>query len=126
MKCVSIMDKTNGVLAVSLADVLDTLGTDAEGLRWRISGVECLGDGADELHRLSDAQAIVDTSALRALAESVYQIIDGIFAGCIDGDAAPKIVVRAVDSSAYDVEAEDERVLAKVRQRYRNIIDMPD
>src|SRR4051794_23990318 len=104
MKGVSILDTENGVLSASLADVLNALGTAADGLRWQIAGVECLGHGADEFHRLSEVRATVDTAELRALANSVHQVIDGVFVGRCEGDAAPRIVVRAVDSSAYDVE----------------------
>lgn len=126
MKGVSILDIVEASETSLLADVLDTLREDIVGFQWRISSVECLGEGADEFHRLSDAQATVDTPQLYALAKSVCQIIDGNFTGYRGDSPAPKIVIRAVDSSAYDVEAEDEHVLATVRQKYPNVVDIPE
>jgi hypothetical protein len=125
MKGVSIFDTMGGILTVSLEGVLDALGELVDGLRWRISNAWCMGENAEEFERLSSARAAVDTTQLQALARSVHQIIDGDFSGSGDGDLAPRIVIRAVDSSCFDVESDDERILERMRRRYVKVTDMP-
>jgi hypothetical protein len=59
------------------------------------------------------------------LAANLIQIIDGEFTGYLKGDESPWITIRAVDSTAFDVESEDETVLARMQQHFKSVVDMP-
>src|SRR6266511_531324 len=120
MRGITITDSApdSGLLAVDLIDVLRVLGSAAVDAEWEISGVESVGGAAAEkLHRLSDARTRVPGHTLLSLATAVAQVIDGVFAGYRDDETRPWIIIRAVDSAAFDVQSDDESVLARVKQR---------
>jgi hypothetical protein len=113
-------------LAADLIDILRLLGSRGMNAEWEISGVECAGGAAaDELHRRGEARDRVPGGTLLKLAAEVTQVIDGVFAGYRSGETHPWVVIRAVDSSAYDVKSDDEAVLARIRQRFPNAAELP-
>ena len=128
MTGVTILDtdpKTN-VLAFDLRDILAVLGADAARSRWSVQDVECLGaDAADALHEASDRHEVLDGARLADLAQRVDQVIEGQFSGRLPDDETDWIVIRAVDSSAYDVLTDRADVLAQLRARFRRVEDLP-
>jgi hypothetical protein len=128
MRGVTITDSTQEgrFLATDLIDILRLLGSQGVNAEWEITGVECVGAGAaDELHRLGEARGRVPGGILLKLAAEVTQVIDGVFAGYRNGATHPWVVIRAVDSTAYDVESDDEAVLARIRQHFPNEAELP-
>ena len=123
MRGVTITDSKNNFLKVDLVDILQLLGSQAENSEWEISDVECVGSAADALHKLSDSKTRVPGHTLLQMAAHLTQVIDGEFIGCGEGEKQPWIIVRAVDSSAYDVQSEDEDVLAQIRCRFKEVTD---
>lgn len=122
---ISDLDEQN-VLTVDLVDVLRLLGEVVLESRWKLRGVEALGGtAASELQQLSDAQSEIDGRTLIKLAADVDQVVDGEFRGFRDGDSRPWIVIRAVDSSAYDVLTEDDRIVERIRGRFRAVSEIP-
>jgi hypothetical protein len=99
------------------------LGQRAYDSEWERSGVECVGNAADKLHELSDARARVPGEALLQIAASVTQVIDGRFVGYQQYRNQPWIIIRAVDSSFYEIEIEDEEVLTQIREHFTNVED---
>ena len=77
------------------------------------------------MHSLSDRQTRVSGQTLLELAANLTQIIDGVFKGYRGSGEQPWITVQAVDSSAYDVESEDEKVLMLMRQHFKQVADIP-
>jgi hypothetical protein len=113
-------------LSTDLIDILRLLGSHGVNAEWEIAGVECVGAAAaDELHRLGEARGRVPGGTLLKLAAEVTQVIDGVFAGYRSGETHPWVVIRAVDSSAYDVESDDEAVLARIRQDFPHAAELP-
>jgi hypothetical protein len=126
MRGITITDSSpdGGMLAVDLIDLLRLLGTTALDTEWEISGGESVGGAAaEELQRLVDAGTRVPGPTLLALAGAVGQVIDGRFAGYRDGEQRPWIIIRAVDSTAYDVQSDDESVLARMKQRFQSVAE---
>jgi hypothetical protein len=124
---VTIFDHTdNGVLSLDLKDILQLLGSQAESSEWEISQVEALdGFGAEALHGLADKKARVPGQELVRLASNVTQIIDGIFRGYQKDEREPWIVIQAVDSSAFDVQSDNNDVIRQIRQQFRSVVDLP-
>ena len=60
------------------------------------------------------------------LAGGLLQVIDGDFEAYRLDETRPWLVVRAIDSSEYAVVTQDERLLARVRERFRDVRDSPD
>jgi hypothetical protein len=113
-------------LAVDLIDILRVLGTAAHNSDWLISNVECVGEAAaEELHRLADASARIPGRTLVALAADVTQVIEGVFAGYRSDEEHPWIVICAVDSTAFDVRSAEADVLECIRQRFRQVAELP-
>jgi diaminopimelate decarboxylase len=125
-QAVTIHDIRDRVLAFDLIDILRLVGPDAESSSWRCRKVECAGDLAEELHRVSDAESPLTGAEMLRLAGGVFQIIDGDFEAYRPGETRPWLVVRAIDSSEYAVITKDERLLARVRERFRDVRDSPD
>src|SRR5947209_2514816 len=128
MRGVTITDSTQDglFLATDLIDILRLLGAQALEAEWEITGVECVGAAAaDELHQLGEAKGKVPGGTLLKLAAEIIQVVDGTFTGYRHGETHPWVVIRAVDSSAYDVESDDEAVLARMRQQFQNVAELP-
>lgn len=127
MQGVTIRDMTHNtdgvpVLSVHLPDILRGLGPLADGLHWRIApGIEANGAAADELDALADSQTTLSTDALIRLGDATLQIIDGTFTGS-SPDGRVVLVIRAVDSSLYDVLSDESAVLACVRRCFPDVL----
>jgi len=124
---VTILDHSDsGVLSLDLKDILLLLGSQAESSEWQISQVEALGGvWAEKLQRLADKGVRLPGKELVRLASTVTQIVDGIFRGYQRDESEPWIVIQAVDSSAFDVQCDDNAVIRQIRQRFRNVEDIP-
>jgi hypothetical protein len=102
-----------------LEELLRILGSRATDASWRVHGVECLGPFADRLHHLSDSGADVQGAELLKIATRITQVIDGDFRSTTGDPSRSWIVLRAVDSSSWDVAAEDDRLLELFRTKFR-------
>src|SRR4051812_33080297 len=107
-QAVTIHDIRDGVLAFDLIDILRLAEPDAGSSGWRCRNVECTGDLAEELHRVSEADLAVSGGEMLRLASGVRQVIDGDFEAYRPNDTRPWLVVRAIDSSEYAVITQDE------------------
>ncbi len=120
MRGITILDR-----GFDLRDILSVLGDDVERSVWTAMGVECLGeDAAAALERASDGGEVLPGSRLRELACDDVQIVDGEFSGRLPDQEAAWIVIRAVDSSAFDVETDREDVLEALRSRFERVEDL--
>lgn len=126
MQGIMITDTHNHVLSFDLADILNVLGTTIKDTEWILSSIESVGHTANELHALSDSQLKIPEQRLEELLSGIQQIIDGNFKGYRPGATHPWIIIRAVDSSAYDVLSENSRVLSIVRERFEHVTDLPN
>jgi hypothetical protein len=125
-QAVTIHDTRDRVLAFDLIDILRLAGPDAESSSWHCRNVECTGDLAEELHRVSDAGSALTGVEMLRLAGGLLQVIDGDFEAYRPGETRPWLVVRAIDSSEYAAITQDERLLARVRERFRDVRDSPE
>lgn len=108
-----------------LVDVLHSIGSYVEGLTWRLERLDCAGDpdGAERLHQLCDADARLRTAALREAAAGA-QVIDGDFIGYQEEESNVQVVIRAIDSTWWDVYASDE-VLERVSTSFPDAEQIP-
>lgn len=127
MGSITITDSTEDgrFLAFDLKDILYLLGQVALESQWEISRVESFGAAASTFDKLSNGKRRIPGQTLLELAEDVTQIIDGRFAGYRPGEKEPWIIIWAVDSTAYDVQSNDETVLAQIRKRFKQVTDIP-
>ena len=124
MKYLVIQDAISGGqgLAFDLRDVLGAIGDKGNDSVWRVSDVEASGgESALALERAADSGRNLTWTELRDLARGVVQVIDGVFTGRLPGKVEPWLIIRAVDSSAYDIESNDEDVLRRVRAAFKDV-----
>jgi hypothetical protein len=124
---VTITDRdANGVLTLDLRDILRLIGPEAETAEWQVSEVEALdGKAAQELEDLSDRDLKVPGHVLLRLSNDVGQIINGCFEAYRKEAREPWIVIRVVDSSAFDVETDSETLIEQIRRQFNNVADIP-
>lgn len=125
---VTIMDRDpNGVLTLDLRDILRLIGPEAETAEWHVSDVEALdGEAARELEAVADRKLKISGNELVRLSMEVGQIINGCFQAYRNQANKPWIVIRAVDSSAFDVQTDDRALVEQIRGQFKNVADLPD
>jgi len=70
---------------------------------------------------MAHANAVIDGMALSKLGREIRQVIWGEFTGMSPSSTDPWIVIRAIDSSFYEVTTQDEEVIAMIAARYKDV-----
>ena len=121
------MNESGHVLAVDLQHILDLIGERAILSRWRASEVWVIGkengEVAQELENLADGLKFISGEHLNRMAHSLVQVIDGEFSAFESGCDLPWLIIRAVDSSFYEVFSTEPEVLNRVRALFRKVSD---
>ena len=126
MQGITITDQTtDGFLAVNLSDILQAIAPVVLTSQWQISNLECFGEAAEKLYKIAGDREFIPGELLLQLAADITQVIDGQFAGYRLNESQPWLIVTAVDSSAYDVETVDEKILGQLRQQFQEVSELP-
>lgn len=122
MKAIRIddLEPQKNFLAVDLRDILDLVKDQASQLIWQATDVWATGERSQELEELAQKSALIDGVLLQALAKEVTQIIDGEFQGFLPSSKEPWIIVRAVDSSWYELHCVDCDVIKKAQIKFKD------
>lgn len=132
MTALRIYDLNQRVLAFDLIDLLQLLAPRSLEAEWIVSTVksstsgeewfEATGEGADRLEILAQTNTRLSGSGLAALAGTARQIIWGEFVGLAQAQSdKPWVIIRAVDSTFYEVDTDDEIVLRKISSTYKDV-----
>lgn len=113
-----IRDSTNGILSFDLREILLVVGSVRTDLCWRLSGVDAYGEGGRRLSDASDKADVLSNAQLVDIAVRVDQVIDGVFCGYTDINETPWVVIRAIDSTSWEVECDDERLAQSLLRRF--------
>ena len=126
MKGVTISDRDphRNVLSFDLKDLASILPFFSDDFEWEVANLESIGPAADELSQVSDTGVRLSGQRLAALASSVTQVIDGEFVCFQAGTGNVEAILRAVDSSAFDVLSERHDVLEDLRRRFRDVAEI--
>ena len=83
---------------------------------------EATGEGGEQLEALAQTDAPLAGHDLMKLAGKTRQVIWGEFVASLPAEPAARwMTIRAIDSTFYEVETDDEAALAKIRSTYRDI-----
>ena len=112
---------------LDLTELLRILERFVEGLTWRVRFDDVApGPTADSLEALGPDVRLPTAELLERVSPSDVQVIDGVFRGYrLPGDDSPSVVLRAVRSTSWDVEAENEALLDFVRSTFPDTQDIP-
>ena len=132
MTTLRIYDLKQEVLALELRDLLRLLAPKSLEANWIVSTVksstpghewfEATGEGGERLEGLAQNNAQLSGSDLAALAENTRQVIWGEFVGLPHTQSDKTwVIIRAVDSTFYEVDTDDEMVLSKISSTYKDV-----
>ncbi len=132
MATLRVYDIKGHVLALDLRDLLRLLAPRSLQANWTVLAVksskpghewfEATGEGGEQLEGLAQNNARLSGSDLAALAENTQQVIWGEFVGSAPTQPDKTwVVIRAVDSTFYEIETDDETILNKIRSTYKDI-----
>ncbi|KAA0695593.1 hypothetical protein DTW90_21630 [Neorhizobium sp. P12A] len=78
--------------------------------------------GGEWLEGLAQDDGELSGSDLVTIAENTRQVIWGEFVGSAPTQSnKPWVVIRAVDSTFYEIDSDDEAVLNKIRSTYKDV-----
>lgn len=120
------LDERN-VLAFDVRDILLALAPRSLKARWSVMTPEhepfwATGAGGVRLERLAEKSAQITGDELLAVANDTVQVIWGDFVASLP--AAPDhewLIIRAFDSSWYEVETLDEGAIAAIQSAFRDV-----
>lgn len=133
MTTLRVYDLKDQVLALDLRDLLRLLAPRSFEARWVVSTVksskpghewfEATGEGGERLEGLAqDDGGQLSGSDLAALAENTRQVIWGEFVGSAPTQSdKPWVIIRAVDSTFYEIISDDDAVLNKISSTYKDV-----
>jgi hypothetical protein len=129
MRTLRIYDMTDGMLDFDMRHILAALGAQAIECSWMVSGVaaydaafDATGGQAGRLEELATSGRRIKGDRLRDLANGTQQVIWGEFQAYTDASATvPVLIVRAIDSSFYEVATNDSYVLQNLRATFRDV-----
>lgn len=102
---------------ISLAEILLCIGKSLTGLQWYVKSTEVAPEpGAEQLEALSPAAALSIFQLLHLVTPGI-QIIDGEITAK-DESGKQQLLLRAVDSSSWDVETDLEHVVRTLEDSY--------
>lgn len=132
MTTLRVYDLNQHVLALDLRDLLRLLAPRSLEGRWVVSTVkssisgdewfEATGEGGERLEGLAQQDGQLSGSDLAALAEKTRQVIWGEFV-CLASTQSDKpwVIIRAVDSTFYEIDSDDDAVLNKISSTYKDV-----
>jgi hypothetical protein len=132
MRGVIIRDGTGpggpGGLQFDLAEVLRALGERVTRSRWRGRGLWYVSRDEEDIETLErlGAGELVAGHELVAILPRLMQVIDGEFEGIAAGGELPWVVVRAVDSSWWEVLSDEPEVLEAIRLSFHAVEELPN
>jgi hypothetical protein len=139
MTTLRIYDHRGGrVLALDLRDLIDLLAPPSLEASWTVSPVnveyptlghsidqfEMTGSGRtgeDPLELLAANGSPVSGLLLAEYAHATHQVIWGQFVATRPEQTDAWVIIRAIDSTFYEVTTSDETVLAKIRSTYKDV-----
>ncbi len=131
MAILRIYDLKENALALDLRDLLRLLTPRSLQANWTVSTAksskpghewfEATG-GGEQLEKLAQDDARLSGSDLAALAEKTQQVIWGEFVGSgpLQSDET-WVTIRAIDSTFYEIDTDDEAVLSKISSTYKDV-----
>lgn len=132
MATLKIFDLEGHVLSLDLRDLLQLLTPQSLQANWIISTVksskpgyewfEATGEGGERLEALAQVNARLSGTDLAVLAENTRQVIWGEFVGSAPAVSDKRwVIIRAIDSTYYEIETNDEGVLNKISSTYKDV-----
>ena len=133
-----IYDHRNRALAVDLRDLIDLLAPRSLEANWVVSPVRMHDPrndasfdefmmtgpgevGQDQLEQFAASGSSVSGAVLSKAAHEAHQVIWGEFTGTLPEQTNAWVVIRAIDSTFYEVTSSDEVALGAIRAAFKDV-----
>ena len=112
-----------GCLSFDLQDVLAALGVRASTSGWYARHLNYISNDDRDVAVMQAMASgtVVNGRDVMAGIEQLSQVIGGEFVATDPGCELPWVIVRAVDSSWWEVVSDDAEVLEVIRKRFRDV-----
>lgn len=110
---------------VSLHELLDLIGHFFAECRWSVQVNEVAPEPGAELLEDCDSSRLMLLHELIRISAPNIQVIDGEITA-IDNDGNASLLLRAVDSTSWDIETANTEALARVRESFGDAVEIPD
>lgn len=115
----------NGHLAFGLKEILALIRPSSDGAEWEIDHASeefwATGEDVRGIEALVGSGKRVSGEALLSLVDGLHQVIWGEFRAFDGSDTRPWVTVRAIDSSYFDIETNDDMIVNLVRRHCNNV-----
>jgi hypothetical protein len=111
-------------LAFDLREILAALGPQARTSRWVCTDLWCIPFGEPDesvLEKQYSPGSTITGEELVRLAAKIRQVVDGTFRAFAESADRPWLIVRAVDSSFWEVFSTEPEALERLRCRFRSV-----
>ena len=107
-----------------LKDILNVIGQEGKECFWKASNVECLGASAQTLHQISDNQQVIEGNDFYRIVENTHQVLDGYFVAFKGNQKTRWLQIRSIRGDEFDIETEDNLVIKKIRESFKEVKDL--
>jgi hypothetical protein len=116
-----------GHLAFDLKEILAAIGPAVSTSRWLCTDLWCIPFGEPDDQALEACYrtgSFIGGEELVELAAQTRQVVDGTFRAFRESAEQPWLILRAVDSSFWEVFSDDAATLDKLRVRFQDVRDI--
>lgn len=110
---------------VSLAELLLLVEQFVPEKQWFVQIQEIAPEPGAELFESCDPRHPLVMEDLLRLSAPNIQIIDGEIIA-VDGDGNSCLLLRSVDSTSWDIETDNMEIIAKIKERFSDAIEIED
>jgi tetratricopeptide (TPR) repeat protein len=107
-----------------LHGLIIVLGERARKSIWFGSGVNCVGEKAEQLYALTDQGKLIEGRDFLSLAAGIHQTIEGDFQAFDPGATSPWIFIRAWEGTGFYVETNDPRIRQRLKSQFSAVEDV--
>jgi hypothetical protein len=111
---------------VNLQNILRVIGESAVGSQWRCLNLWYIAMREETIHECRQRRRDFSGKDLLAFAASVHQTIDGEFIAKKDGSNKAWLIIKAVDSSWWEVWSTKPKVLEEIEKGFAKVSAIPD
>jgi hypothetical protein len=104
--------------SVDLFDIITILGDRAVNSTWLGHGLECFGEGAEELYSYTDHDLAISGTDLLRITSKIYQTIDGDLKAYENDLPSHWILIRAWDGTGFYFETNDPTIKELFKDRF--------
>lgn len=115
-----------GWLCFGLSDILDVIGEPALSSEWRCLNLWCIATRDETVYEFRERRLRFTGKELFEFAARVQQTIEGEFIAKKQGSNKAWLIIKAVDSSWFEVWSSKPKLLEEFKSRFTKVSSIPN